>query len=106
MSYEYRITSKYCWYDCDSHTAIVKMYFVNGMPFTFDELEDGRTYDNDIIQEAKRHHRSYTPEDLYRFSFYLMEEEMHPMLFPIQLENPEDLPDDPEYYQDKEDLLG
>ena len=82
------------------------MYFINGMPFTFDELEDGRTYDNDIIQEAKRHHRSYSTEDLYRFSFYLIAEEMHPMLFSISLENPEDMPDDLEYYQDKEDLLG
>jgi hypothetical protein len=97
MSYEYRITSEYCWYDCETHSMIVKMYFINGMPFTFDELADGQLYDQDIIKEAKKHNRSYTPEELYRSSFYLIDEEMHPMIFPVSLENPEDMPDDSDY---------
>ena len=54
MSYEYKVTSRYCWYDYESHSKIVKMYFINGMPFTFDELENGQTYDQDIINEAKK----------------------------------------------------
>ena len=73
MSYEYRITSNYCWYDYEDHSSIVKMYFINGMPFTFDELEDGQLYDQDIIKEAKKHGISYTPEQLYRYSFYLVD---------------------------------
>ena len=97
MSYEYRITSNYCWYDYEDHSSIVKMYYINGMPFTFDELEDGQLYDQDIISEAKKHGISYTPEQLYRYSFYLVDEEMHPMLFPVPLENPEDMPDDSDY---------
>ena len=32
-------------------------------------------------------------EDLYKSSSYLIEEEAHPMLFPVELDNPQDLPD-------------
>jgi hypothetical protein len=102
MSYEYKITKKYCWYDCETHSMIVKMYFINGMPFTFDELEDGQVYDRELIEEAKNYNKSYTPEDLYKCSFYLIDEEMHPMLFPILLENPEDLPDNSDYIHEQD----
>jgi hypothetical protein len=105
MSYEYRVASRYCWYDCNSHSKIVKMYFINGMPFTFDELEDGQTYDQDIINEAKKSGISYSQEQLYKCSFYLIDEEMHPMLFPVSLENPEDLPDDFDYVHEQ-DFMG
>ena len=105
MSYEYRITSNYCWYDYEDHSSIVKMYYINGMPFTFDEIEDGQLYDQDIIKEAKKHGISYTPEQLYKYSFYLVDEEMHPMLFPVPLENPEDMPDDSDYICE-EDFMG
>jgi hypothetical protein len=46
-----------------------------------------------LCREADKN-RTYDPEDLYRSSFYLIDEEAHPMLFPVELENPEDLPDD------------
>jgi hypothetical protein len=36
----------------------------------------------------------YEPEDLYQTSFYLIDEECHPMLFDVELENPEMLPVD------------
>ena len=105
MSYEYRITKNYCWYDYETYSSIVKMYFINGVPFTFDELEDGQLYDKSIIDEAQNFGISYTTEQLYRYSFYLMDEEMHPMIFPIPLENPEDLPDDLEYISEQ-DFMG
>jgi hypothetical protein len=38
--------------------------------------------------------RRWNPEDLYRTSFYLIDEECHPMLFEVDLENPEALPVD------------
>jgi len=48
----YRIDTAYCWYDNGS--MIVKMYFINQLPFTFDELPDGSWFgsmkvDNDDI---------------------------------------------------------
>ena len=100
----YRIDTAYCWYDNGS--MIVKMYFINQVPFTFDELPDGHLYDQDLCREADKN-LSFEPEDLYRSSFYLIDEEVHPCLFPIELENPEDMPIDPEdaVYYDEEDLI-
>lgn len=91
MSYEYEITTSFCWYD--EGKIIVKMYFINGVPFTFDELPDGHLYDLDLVSEADKNPR-YDVEDLYLYSFYLIDEEVHPCLFPVQLKNPEDMPDD------------
>ena len=99
----YRIDTAYCWYDNSS--MIVKMYFINQVPFTFDELPDGHLYDQDLCKEADKN-LAYEPEDLYRSSFYLIDEEVHPCMFPVDLENPEDMPDEVEYYHDEEDLMG
>ena len=102
----YRIDTAYCWYNDGS--MIVKMYFINHIPFTFDELPDGHLYDLDLCRAADTN-RTFEPEDLYRSSFYLIDEEVHPMLFPVELENPEDLPDDDdiEYcFEDEEDLTN
>lgn len=71
------------------------MYFINEVPFTFDELPDYCMYDLDIIHLADQSLR-YDAEDLYKTSFYLIDEEAHPMLFELELENPEDLPQDDE----------
>lgn len=103
MSFKYKITQKYCWYD--NCKIIVKMYFINNVPFTFDELPDGHLYDQDIVKEADKN-KSYEVEDLYKYSFYLIDEEVHPMLFPVDLENPEDMPDDEIDYFCGEDLTG
>ena len=96
----YKITKEYCWYN--EGTQIVLMYFINNIPFTFDELPEGHLYDQDLIKLADQQ-RQYNPEDLYKSSFYLIDEEAHPLLFTVDLENPEDLPEDiPEF--DEEDL--
>ena len=100
----YKIDTAYCWYDNGS--MIVKMYFINQVPFTFDELPDGHLYDKDLVELANNE-RSFEPEDLYKSSFYLIDEEVHPCLFPIELENPEDMPqEDYEYQYDEEDFMG
>ncbi len=87
----YRIDATYCWYNKGS--MIVKMYFINHIPFTFDELPAISIEDPELISIADKNRR-YDPEDLYKTSFYLIDEEAHPCLFPIELENPEDLPVD------------
>jgi len=97
----YKITTAHCWYN--NGTQIVLMYFMNHIPFTFDELPDGHLYDHDLCRAADQQ-RTFEPEDLYRNSFYLIDEEAHPMLFPVELENPEDLPDDLQFDYDEEDL--
>ena len=87
----YRIDTAYCWYN--RGTQIVLMYFINYIPFTFDELPDCAMQDLEVIHLADQQLR-YEPEDLYRTSFYLIDEECHPMLFDVELENPEMLPVD------------
>ena len=85
---------------------IVKMYFINQVPFTFDELPDGHLYDQELCREADKN-TSFEPEYLYRSSFYLIDEQAHPCLFPLELENPEDMPQDElEYQYDEEDFMG
>jgi hypothetical protein len=88
---KYKIDAAYCWYN--KGTQIVLMYFINHIPFTFDELPDCAMQDLEVIHLADQQLR-YDPEDLYRTSFYLIDEECHPMLFDVELENPEMLPVD------------
>jgi hypothetical protein len=88
---KYKIDAAYCWYN--KGTQIVLMYFINYIPFTFDELPDCAMQDLEVIHLADQQLR-YEPEDLYRTSFYLIDEECHPMLFDVELENPEMLPVD------------
>ena len=45
---KYRIDARYVWYD--EETMIVLMYFIQGVPFTFDELPDEVLNDLDIIK--------------------------------------------------------
>jgi len=88
---KYRIDTRYVWYN--NETTVVLMYFINHVPFTFDELPDEAIFDLDIVEIADNERR-FEPEDLYRSSFYLIDEECHPMLFEVELENPEMLPVD------------
>jgi hypothetical protein len=81
------------------------MYFINHVPFTFDELPEGHLYDLDLCSLADKE-RTFEPEDLYKSSFYLIDEEVHPCLFPVELENPEDMPDEDYHIFDEEDLIN
>lgn len=88
---KYRIDTAYVWYN--KKTQIVLMYFINQVPFTFDELPEIAEQDLEIIHLADNEKR-YEPEDLYRSSFYLIDEMCHPLMFDLELENPEMLPVD------------
>jgi len=85
---KYKITSKYCYYN----NEIVEMYFINNVPFTFEDLTSIQQEDPYVQVEASSN-QEYAPEDLYKTSFYLIDEECHPCLFPVDLENPEDMPE-------------
>ena len=88
---KYRIDARYVWYD--RGTKIVLMYFIQNIPFTFDEVPDDGLNDLELIELADNQPR-WNPEDLFQSSFYLIDEECHPMLFELELENPEILPSD------------
>ena len=88
---KYRIDTRYVWYN--KGKQIVLMYFIQNVPFTFDELPDDGLYDLDLIEIADCERR-WEPEDLYKASFYLIDELCHPLMFELELENPEMLPVD------------
>ena len=99
---KYVIDSTYCLY-CDwvgNCKRIVLMYFINGLPFTFDELEDLEDMEEDqtTINIIADYEKSYNTEELYNYHSYLMAEEFHPLVFEMELENPEDLPDEIDSY--------
>lgn len=88
---KYRIDTAYVWYN--KGTQLVLIYFINSVAFTFDDLEDESITDLELIKLADNERR-YEPEDLYRSSYYLILEECHPLMFEVELENPEMLPVD------------
>ena len=88
---KYRIDTRYVWYN--KGTVIVLMYFINQVPFTFDDLPDESIFDLELIELADNERR-FDPEDLYQSSYYLILEECHPLMFEVELENPEMLPAD------------
>jgi len=85
----YKITSHYCFHN----GTIVDMYFINGIPFTFDNITTIMEDDPYVIMEAKDN-ISYDSEDMYRWSNYLIMEECHPLIYELELENPEAMPRD------------
>ena len=90
---KYLIHTQYCWYDTTDGEKIVCMYFIQNVPFTFDELPEVAKDDVEIFSLANGQKR-WNEEDLYRAYSYLMEEECNPMLFELELENPELVPID------------
>jgi len=85
---KYKITTSYNWYETKEDRFIIKTYYINGIAFTFDELPSIVQDDPEIIKQAN-HHLTYTPEFFYLKSFYLIDEQAHPCLFEMEIENPE-----------------
>ena len=88
---KYLIHTKYCWYDKED--KLVLMYFIQNMPFTFDELPSIAKDDPEIVEIADNE-KSFETEDLYKAYQYLMAEECHPLEFELELENADLLPVD------------
>ena len=88
MGYQYIISRKYAFVDNEP----VLMYYVNEMPFSFDTLEREEKQDKWILSEAAIN-QEYTLEDIFKFSDYLIAEECHPVLFELDLVNPELIPE-------------
>ena len=83
-----------CNYAIIEEVGIVKLYKICGIPYTFDELPKIIQDDPEVQLDAATT-TSYTLEDLYRMSYYLIAEECHPLLFPMEdmIENFEEVPD-------------
>ena len=100
----YTVSTKYCWFN--EGNAIVKIFFLNDVPFTFDDLNEGYLYDRDIVEQADKG-PVYSTEDIYKGSNYLIQEMCHPCFDSVEILNPENLPEDIQsFYNGEEDLLG
>lgn len=86
---KYHLTQAYCFY----MGQVVRMYFIQNIPYTFDELPQ-IIQDHPAVQTEALQGRDWDDEDLYRCSSYLMEEQAHPLIFQVQVDNPELLPKD------------
>jgi hypothetical protein len=85
---KYKIDKRHVFID---HEPVL-MYFVNEIPFAFDGLDQHQKQDKWILTECAIN-PEYTLEDILRWSDYLMEEECHPVLFELDLLNPEIIPE-------------
>ena len=77
------------------------MYFINGIPFTWDDLVDVDVEEKDVLLIANNE-KKYNTEELYNYYTYLMEEEFNPLVYEMELENPEELPLDQYEYGDED----
>lgn len=85
----YKITWAYTWYKpTENEKYIIKTYMLNEIPFTFDDVTDEEQEDPEVINKAENQ-LTMTPEIFFLKSFYLIEEEAHPCVFDLELENPE-----------------
>tara|TARA_B100000003_G_scaffold186439_1_gene181366 strand:+ start:60 stop:371 length:312 start_codon:yes stop_codon:yes gene_type:complete len=101
MNSTYTVSQSLNWFDNGS--MIVRMYFLNHVPFTFDEMPDGHLYDRDLVDEADKN-RDYDMEDVFQGSTYLILEGCHPCFDPIEISNRSELPEDLVPFYDEEDL--
>ena len=101
MNSTYTVSQSLNWFDNGS--MIVRMYFLNHVPFTFDEMPDGHLYDRDLVDEADKN-RDYDMEDVFQGSNYLLLEGCHPCFDPIEISNRSELPEDLVAFYDEEDL--
>lgn len=89
---KFKITTTYNYYQIPKEPLIiVKFYCINNIPFTFDELP-GITQDDPAIIALAEISPRYSAEQLFKYSNYLILEEIHPLMFELELENPELLP--------------
>jgi len=89
MIIDYQLSQRYVYLE----GSAVRMYFIQSLPYTFDELPPGVEEMPQIQTEALRY-KDYDMEELYKISSYLMDEEMHPLMFDLPIENPSLLPKD------------
>jgi hypothetical protein len=85
----YKVTAKHVITD---EEGLVKAYFLNEIPFTYDSLDDSVKDDEAVVSEAI-HHPSISIELIHQKSAYLLEEGLHPLLSGIQLHPESVLPD-------------
>ena len=86
---KYELSQGYRFYMGD----VVLMYFIQSIPYTFDELPT-LVQDHPEVQAEALNHKDWDDNELYMLSSYLVEEQCHPLMYDVELLNPELLPKD------------
>jgi hypothetical protein len=89
----YTLSQGYRWYKTPRSECIVLMYFINDFVYTYDNIPKLIQDNPEVILEATANH-VYTEDEVYWASYYLLQEEAHPLIFPLNLKNPDLLPTD------------
>ena len=89
MSFKYHVDKRHVFVD----NQPVLMYFIQEIPFAMDDLTLQQKQDKWILSEAAIN-PEYTLQDIFRWSDYLIAEECHPVIFDLDIVNPEVLPDE------------
>lgn len=85
----YKVTTQHILTD---EEGIVKAYMLNGIPFTFDCLDDEKQNDEALLAEVIDY-PCISIELIHQKSAYLLEEGLHPMLSNIELDPESILPE-------------
>jgi hypothetical protein len=62
---KYRIDTTYAWYDHHDGSVVILVYFIQNIPFTFDELPEIANNCPEVVKVADSERR-WTPEKMYR----------------------------------------
>tara|TARA_B100000287_G_scaffold168347_1_gene158843 strand:- start:128 stop:340 length:213 start_codon:yes stop_codon:yes gene_type:complete len=70
------------------------MWYIQGIPFTFEELPQAMQ-ELDEVEEEAAEAQGYSMDDMYKWSNYLILEQCHPLLFTVEefIENYEEVPE-------------
>ena len=85
---EYQVRSEYRFVDT---IGIVLVYTINGMEFVYDDISEEELMDP-MVQAVASNEPILSVETLIQNSEYLIMEELHPLLFPVELDKYSELP--------------
>jgi DNA-directed RNA polymerase subunit H (RpoH/RPB5) len=89
---EHTITTCYRWYIVpNTPNELIKVYCIEGVPFSFDYLPEIAKNDPVIFSEANQK-MGIKVDQMVKWSDYLIAEEAHPLLFEMKIKNPQELP--------------
>lgn len=90
----YNLSIDYHWYnDLAKKTEIVKVFKINNVPYSFDRLPEIEQNNPDVINIANKN-KGINSEQMFLSSYYLTAEMMHPLLFDLEIDSPDLLPQD------------
>lgn len=90
----YNLSLDYHWYQTpENDVEIIKVYKINNIPYSFDYVTTLELDNPEVIESADKN-TILLPDDLFRYSYYLVSEMAHPLIFNLEVDDPSLLPND------------